>query len=47
MAEVVALGVGAVLGEFLGEAEVGGAVEAGDEAIDDGLGDEVQAVDGG
>ena len=47
VAEVVALGVGAVLGEFLGEAEIGRAVEPGDEAIDDGLGDEVEAVDGG
>ena len=47
VAQVVALGVGAILGELLGEAEVGRAVQAGDEAIDDGLGDEVEAGDGG
>ena len=45
--QVVALGVGAVLGEFLGEAEVRRAVEPGDEAVDDGLGDQVEAGDGG
>jgi hypothetical protein len=45
--EIVALGVGAVLGEFLGEAEVRRAVEAVDESVDDGLGDEVKRGDGG
>ena len=39
VAQIVARRVGAILGEFLGEAEVRRAVEAGDEAIDDGLGD--------
>ena len=43
VAEIVALGVGAILGELLGEAEIGRAMEARDEAIDDGLGDEVEA----
>jgi len=37
--EVVAGGVGAILGELLAEAEVGGAVESGDEAVDYGFGD--------
>ena len=42
VAQVVALGVGAVLGELLGEAEVRRAVESGDEAVDHGLGDQVE-----
>ena len=46
VAQVVAFGVGTVLGEFLGEAEVGRAVEAGDEAVYDGLGNQVEAGDG-
>jgi hypothetical protein len=41
VAEVVALGVGAVLGEFLGEAEIRRPVKAGDEAVDYGLGNQV------
>ena len=47
VAEVVALGVGAILGEFLGEAEVRRAMESGDEAVDHGLGYQVEAGDGG
>jgi len=46
VAEVVAFGVGAVLGEFLGEAEVRGAVQSGHESVDDGLGHEVQTRNG-
>ena len=47
MAQVVAFGVGAILGELLGEAEIGRAVEPGDESIHDCLGYQVQAGDGG
>jgi hypothetical protein len=47
MAEVVSLGVGAILGEFLGEAEVRGAVKASYEPVHDSLGYQVQAGDGG
>ena len=47
MAEVVARRIGAVLGELLGEPEIGRAVQAGDEAIDHGLGNQVEAGDGG
>ena len=47
MAKVVTFCVGAILGKFLGEAKVGGTVEAGHESINDGLGDEIEARDGG
>jgi hypothetical protein len=47
VAEVVAGGVGLVFGELLGEAEIGGAVEAGDESVDHRLGYELEAGDGG
>ena len=47
VAEIVAGGVGLVFGELLGEAEIGGAMEAGDEAVDYRLGDELEAGDGG
>ena len=46
VAEVVALGVSTVFGKFLGETEVGRAVEAGDETVDYRLGDQVEAGDG-
>ena len=39
--------VGAVLGEFLAEAEVGRAVQAGNETVDHGLGDEVETGEAG
>ena len=45
MAQVVAGRVGAVLGEFLTETEVGGTVKPGHEAVDDSLGDQVETVD--
>ena len=47
MAEIVAFDVLAVFGEFLRKAESRGAVQAGHEAIDHGLGDEVERGDGG
>jgi hypothetical protein len=47
VAQIVTRRVGAVLGELLAETEIGGAVQAGDEAVHDGLGDEVESVDGG
>src|SRR5262249_706027 len=42
VAEIVAFGVGAVFGELLGETEVGGAVHAGYEGVDDGFGYKVK-----
>ena len=47
VAQVVALGISAVLGELLGEPEIRRPVQSGDEAIDHGLRDEVEAGDGG
>src|ERR1700722_16032279 len=47
VAEIVAGIVGLIFGELLAETEVRRAVEAGDEAVDHGLGDEVEARDGG
>ena len=47
VAQIVAGRVGAVLGELLAEAEIGRAVQAGDEAVDDRLGDQVEAGDAG
>ena len=47
MAKIVAGSVGAIFGELLAEAEIGRAVQAGDEAIDHGFGDQVEAGDAG
>ena len=47
VAEIVAFDVLAVFGELLAEAEGGGTVQAGDEAIHNGLRDEVEGRDGG
>ncbi len=47
VAEIVAGSVGAIFGELLAETEVGRAVQAGDEAIDHGLGDQIEAGDAG
>ena len=40
--QIVAGRVGAVLGELLAEAEVGGPVQSRDETVDHGLGDQVE-----
>ena len=45
--QIVALGVGAVLGELLAEPEIGRPVQAGDETVDHGFGHQVQAGDAG
>ncbi len=45
MAQVVAGAVGAIFGELLAETEFRRTMQAGDEAIDDGLGHEVQPGD--
>ncbi len=47
VAKIVAGIVGAIFGELLAETEVGRAVQAGDEAIDHGLGDQIEAGDAG
>ncbi len=47
VAQIVAGSVGAIFGELLAETEVGRTVQAGDEAIDHGLGDQFQAGDAG
>ena len=47
MAKIVAGIIGAIFGELLAETEIGRAVQAGDEAIDHGLGDQIEAGDGG
>ena len=43
MAQIVAGSVGAIFGELLAEAEIGRAMQAGDETVDDGLGDQIEA----
>ena len=45
--KIVALRIGAILGELLGESEVGRAMQSRHKPIDDGLGDQVEAGDGG
>ncbi len=47
VAKIVAGIIGAIFGELLAETKVGRAVQAGDEAIDHGLGDQIEAGDGG
>ena len=47
VAQIVAGRVGAILGEFLAEAEVGRAVQARDEAVHHGLGHQVEVRDAG
>ena len=47
VAKIVAGRVGAVLGEFLAEAEIRRAVQPGDEAVDHGLRHQIQAGDPG
>ena len=47
VAQVVARRVRAVFGEFLAEAEIRRAVQAGDEAVDDGLRHQIQAGNSG
>jgi hypothetical protein len=42
VAQVVALAIGAILGELLGEPEIRRAMQSRDEPIDDGLSDEVE-----
>ena len=45
MAQIISRRVGAVFGEFLAEAEVGRAVEAGHEAVDNRFRDKVKRGD--
>ena len=47
MAQIVAGSVGAIFGELVAETKVGRAVQAGDEAIHHGLGDQIEAGDAG
>ena len=47
VAQIVAGRVGAVFGELLAEAEIGRAMQAGDEAVDHGARHQVQAGDAG
>ncbi len=47
MAQIVAGRVGPILGELLAEAEIGRAVQSGDEPVHHGLGDQVEAGDAG
>jgi hypothetical protein len=45
VAKIVAGSIGLIFGELLAEAEVGRAVQTGDEAIDDGLRDQIETGD--